>query len=381
MAEGTATHQWLPMRDGVRLSATLYLPDGAGPERPTPCLLEALPYRKDDLTSSYRPEYVELRDTYGYAVCRLDLRGHRLLRGRRHRRVPAAGAGGPGRRHRVRWPSSPGAPGRGDVRHVVQRVQRAADGGRATPRPQGRLRDLRLGRPVRRRRPLHRRPAEVARPRRLLPLHDADERPAPDSGDLGRRLARGVGAPVRDVRAVVADLDGAPALGLLLGPGHDPPGVRPDQLPDDDRRRLGRRLPQQHLPHHRGSRPGRRAAPAAGRPVGPHVGVLLAARSAHRPGPGDGPLVGPAPPGRRHRAGPRAGSHLVRARVDPPRARPGHPRRVLALRRLAVQHRCPAGVFAGQATAVRRRARHRDGRLDLLRRAPALRPAVGPAGR
>jgi putative CocE/NonD family hydrolase len=73
--DGTATHQWLTMRDGVRLSATLYLPAAASPERPTPCLLEALPYRKDDLTSSYRPEYVELRDTYGYAVCRLDLRG------------------------------------------------------------------------------------------------------------------------------------------------------------------------------------------------------------------------------------------------------------------------------------------------------------------
>ncbi len=75
MASGTATHQWLTMTDGTRLSATLYLPAGAGPEQPTPCLLEALPYRKDDLTSSYRPEYDELRDSYGYAVCRLDLRG------------------------------------------------------------------------------------------------------------------------------------------------------------------------------------------------------------------------------------------------------------------------------------------------------------------
>jgi putative CocE/NonD family hydrolase len=72
---GTATHQWITMSDGARLSATLYLPTGAGPMSTTPCLLEALPYRQDDLTSSYRPEYDELRDTYGYAVCRLDLRG------------------------------------------------------------------------------------------------------------------------------------------------------------------------------------------------------------------------------------------------------------------------------------------------------------------
>ncbi len=59
--------------DGVHLAATLYLPDAAlGPQ---PCLLEALPYRKDDLTSSYAESYVTLRDDHRYAVCRLDLRG------------------------------------------------------------------------------------------------------------------------------------------------------------------------------------------------------------------------------------------------------------------------------------------------------------------
>jgi putative CocE/NonD family hydrolase len=61
------------MDDGVELSATLYLPEGVG--GPQPCILEALPYRKDDLTSSYRPDYVRLRDEHAYAVCRLDLRG------------------------------------------------------------------------------------------------------------------------------------------------------------------------------------------------------------------------------------------------------------------------------------------------------------------
>ncbi|GAB2454907.1 CocE/NonD family hydrolase [Nocardioides hungaricus] len=63
----------IPMRDGVELAATIYLPDPAG--GPQPCLLEALPYRKDDLTSSYVPGYEHLRDEYGFAVCRLDLRG------------------------------------------------------------------------------------------------------------------------------------------------------------------------------------------------------------------------------------------------------------------------------------------------------------------
>jgi uncharacterized protein len=63
----------ITVRDGVELAATLYLPDpAAGPQ---PCLLEALPYRKDDLTSSYASGYEHLRDEYGFAVCRLDLRG------------------------------------------------------------------------------------------------------------------------------------------------------------------------------------------------------------------------------------------------------------------------------------------------------------------
>jgi uncharacterized protein len=61
------------MDDGVSLAATLYLPQDA--DGPQPCILEALPYRKDDLTSAYRPDYVRLRDDHGYAVCRLDLRG------------------------------------------------------------------------------------------------------------------------------------------------------------------------------------------------------------------------------------------------------------------------------------------------------------------
>ncbi len=69
---GTVREVRIPA-DGLALAATLYLPDpAAGPQ---PCLLEALPYRKDDLTSSYAESYVGLRDRHGYAVCRVDLRG------------------------------------------------------------------------------------------------------------------------------------------------------------------------------------------------------------------------------------------------------------------------------------------------------------------
>jgi putative CocE/NonD family hydrolase len=64
-------HVWIPMADGVRLAATLYWPDG---DSPWPALLEALPYRKDDVTASYRPEYQRLAEA-GYVMCRVDVRG------------------------------------------------------------------------------------------------------------------------------------------------------------------------------------------------------------------------------------------------------------------------------------------------------------------
>ena len=63
----------IPVRDGSWLAATLYLPDeSAGPQ---PCLVEALPYRKDDLTSSYAPTYRSLCEDHDYAVARIDVRG------------------------------------------------------------------------------------------------------------------------------------------------------------------------------------------------------------------------------------------------------------------------------------------------------------------
>ncbi|WP_424533769.1 CocE/NonD family hydrolase [Sphaerisporangium viridialbum] len=59
------------LADGTRLAATLYLPE----RLPAPCLLEALPYRKDDVTYGYRTEYETLAAEHGYAVCRVDVRG------------------------------------------------------------------------------------------------------------------------------------------------------------------------------------------------------------------------------------------------------------------------------------------------------------------
>ncbi|MGN6379564.1 MAG: CocE/NonD family hydrolase [Gaiellales bacterium] len=72
MAEPRREHVAIAAPDGIRLAATLYLP-GEG-EGPWPAVLEALPYRKDDVTTSYRPEYLRLAAA-GFVVCRLDVRG------------------------------------------------------------------------------------------------------------------------------------------------------------------------------------------------------------------------------------------------------------------------------------------------------------------
>ena len=62
------------VRDGIQLAADIYMPPtGSGP---FPALLEALPYRKDDLTaSSHSDDYVRLASEGEYVVCRLDVRG------------------------------------------------------------------------------------------------------------------------------------------------------------------------------------------------------------------------------------------------------------------------------------------------------------------
>lgn len=62
-------------RDGIELSANLWLPEGAGEAARCPAVLEMIPYRKDD----WRANADEARGRYlarhGYALCRLDVRG------------------------------------------------------------------------------------------------------------------------------------------------------------------------------------------------------------------------------------------------------------------------------------------------------------------
>jgi predicted acyl esterase len=66
---------WIPMKDGVRVAATLYMPDGAKPTEKFPALLEYLPYRKDDGTAAGdypKHAYFARR---GYVSVRVDIRG------------------------------------------------------------------------------------------------------------------------------------------------------------------------------------------------------------------------------------------------------------------------------------------------------------------
>ncbi len=65
---------WVPMADGSRLAAKIWLPEGAEAE-PVPAILEYIPYRKNDWTwrrdSTVHPYFAG----HGYACVRVDLRG------------------------------------------------------------------------------------------------------------------------------------------------------------------------------------------------------------------------------------------------------------------------------------------------------------------
>ena len=63
---------FIPMPDGVRLAATLWLPEGAGP---VPAILEYLPYRKREGTRGRDHAMHGYLAGHGYACLRLDIRG------------------------------------------------------------------------------------------------------------------------------------------------------------------------------------------------------------------------------------------------------------------------------------------------------------------
>ncbi len=67
-------HLEIPVADGTRLAARLWLPEGAETE-PVPAVLEYIPYRKRDLTRSRDALHHPYLAGHGYACLRVDLRG------------------------------------------------------------------------------------------------------------------------------------------------------------------------------------------------------------------------------------------------------------------------------------------------------------------
>jgi hypothetical protein len=65
-------HVWIPLADGTRLAARIWLPDG---EAPVPALLEYLPYRKGDAFAVRDSKHHAYFAEHGYAGVRVDIRG------------------------------------------------------------------------------------------------------------------------------------------------------------------------------------------------------------------------------------------------------------------------------------------------------------------
>ena len=143
----------------------------------------------------------------------------------------------------------------------------------------------------------------------------------------GDGWARGVAAPAGDQRAVGAALAArGPARRLLAGrvgaARRRRHGLRADHRADHAGRRLGRRLPQQLLPHRGRAGRERRAAPAARRAVGARRPAHRDAGAADRPRRRDGGLVRPLAARSGRGRGVRLPLRRLRPLLHPARARP-----------------------------------------------------------
>ena len=124
-------HVWIPLSDGTRLGARIWLPEDAETD-PVPAILEYIPYRKGDGTATRDEPRQAYIAGHGYAVLRVDLRGSGESDGLLHDEyLPQEQEDAVevlrwiARAALVHWR-------RRDVRHLVGRLQRAAGGG-ATP--------------------------------------------------------------------------------------------------------------------------------------------------------------------------------------------------------------------------------------------------------
>jgi hypothetical protein len=65
---------WIPMPDGIRLAAKLWLPDIAATQR-VPTIIEVIPYRKRDIYAPRDAQHHRYFAGHGYATMRVDIRG------------------------------------------------------------------------------------------------------------------------------------------------------------------------------------------------------------------------------------------------------------------------------------------------------------------
>lgn len=65
---------WIPLSDGIRLAARIWLPEGAEAQ-PVPAILEYIPYRKRDVTRERDAITHAYFAGHGYACVRVDIRG------------------------------------------------------------------------------------------------------------------------------------------------------------------------------------------------------------------------------------------------------------------------------------------------------------------
>jgi putative CocE/NonD family hydrolase len=67
-------NEWVTLKDGTRLAARLWIPDGAQAS-PVPVVWEYLPYRKRDFERQRDTGWAEMFVPYGFAFARVDIRG------------------------------------------------------------------------------------------------------------------------------------------------------------------------------------------------------------------------------------------------------------------------------------------------------------------
>ena len=223
---------------------------------PQPCLVEALPYRKDDLTSSYADGYSSLCEKYGYAVARIDVRGTGSSPGDADDEYPEAEqrdlpTRSPG------WPPRTGATGRSGC--GARRTPASTRSDRVERPPELKAICAIFATDDRWTDDVHWRGGAL----RLVDLVDYDHymtadvracRPVP--AVWGDGLAGGVAAADRDQEPWMLTWLRENRHGPYWDHGsvrhrRDDVGLRAHRLPGDDRGRLGRRLPQQLVPHRR----------------------------------------------------------------------------------------------------------------------------------